>query len=362
MINETDCSECLNSMTKRDGQRGFSLLELMIAFTVMLIVTGGIFSLVRGSMTISSATYELTDAQENLRIAQEYINRDLTNAGDGLKSVSKIRLPETFVTNYITLNPVIDAADNMPAGIINLGILTSDNNVPASTTVTGASPATTFREGTDRQTILEVDSEFIPITPTAINSAGTLVTLPSGTDMSLFTVGEIYYLSSSLGATFGTVTGRDTSARTLSFDVGGADVCGLNLSGSSNNIKVISSSGTLPTSLQRMLIIHYYIDANKLLTRRVFGAQGSGFRDSVISEHVTGVQFKYSLETTDANGNVVQPTDTLTTKAQRLGVRQVEVTVTVETPHPMPNGRSELSMTTGTSVRNMQFRQANQPN
>jgi hypothetical protein len=249
----------------------------------------------------------------------------------------------------------------MPNGIINLGILTSDNNVPASTAVPQSSPAATVRENTDRQTILQIDSSFVPITPTAINAAGTLVTLPTGTTMTAFTEGEIYFLSSSLGATFATVTAKDATARTLTFAVGTSDKFGLNLANAANNIKVISSSGTLPTSLQRMQIIHYYVDNNKLLIRRVYGVKGAGFRDSIISEHLLNVQFNYSLETTDAAGNVVQPTATLTSKAERLGVRQVEVTITVETPHNIMGTATQLSMTTGTSVRNMQFRQAQQP-
>jgi Tfp pilus assembly protein PilW len=342
------------------NEQGFSLVELCIAIAVMLVVTGGIFTLMRGSMQISKATYELTDAQENLRIAQEYINRDLLNAGDGLKSVSKIRLPQTFVTNYLTLNPIVDSTDGMPTGIINLGILTSDNQVPSGTAVPSASPAATVLASTDRHTMLEVDSTFISLTPTTINSAGTLVTFPSGTDMSLFTVGEIYYFNSSLGSTFATVTAITAGTRQLSFATGGADTYGLNLA-TNNNLKAISSSGTLPTSMQRMQLIHYYVNSNKLLMRRVFGVKGGGFQDSIVAEHVLNVQFKYSLETTDSSGNITPPTDTLTTKAQRLGVRQVEVTVTVETPHPLQNGSSQISMTTGTSVRNMQFRQAQQP-
>jgi hypothetical protein len=208
--------------------------------------------------------------------------------------------------------------------------------------------------------MIQVDPSFIAITPTTINSAGTLVTLPTGTNMALFTAGEIYYFTSSLGSTFATITSIDAGNRQLSFAVGGLDVYGLNLSGTSNNIKVISNSGALSTSLQRMLIIHYYINANNLLIRRVLGGRGAGVRDSIISEHVLNVQFKYSL-TADASGNIVQPTDVLSNKTQRLGVRQVEVTVTVETPHAMANGISQLSMTTGTSIRNMQFREATQP-
>jgi Tfp pilus assembly protein PilW len=342
------------------NQEGFTVIEMMVAVTIMIIVSAGVFSLMKSSMTIATASYEMTDAQENLRIAQEYINRDLMNAGDGLKSISSIRVPSGFTTSYLTLNPIVDPLDNMPVGIINLGILTTDNNLPAGTTVTGASPAATIRTGTDRQTILEIDPQFIPITPSAISSSGKVVTLPVGTNMGPFTVGEIYYFSSSLGATFATLTSKDATARTLTFNNG--DAYGLNLDSTSNNIKIISTNGTLATSLQRMMIIHYYVNSSAFLMRRVFGVSGAAFRDSIIAEHVLNVQLNYSLETTDSNGNVVQPTGMLTTKAQRIGVRSVEVTVTVETPHVLQNNsRSTLSMTTSTSVRNMQFRQAAQP-
>lgn len=342
------------------NQEGFSILEMTLAVTVMVILTAGVVSLMKSSMTITTANYEMTDAQENLRTSQEYINRDLLNAGDGLKSISVIRLPQAFVTSYLTLTPIIDPLDSMPAGIINFGILTSDNNAPASTNVTGATPAATVRTGTDRQTIIEIDPQFIAITPSSISSSGVTVTLPAGTNMTPFTVGEIYFVSSALGATFGTVTAKDAATRTLTFASG--DTYGLNLAGTSHNIKVISNSGALTTSLQRMMIIHYYVNSNGFLVRRVFGVQGAGFRDSIIAEHILNVQYNYSLETTDANGNVVQPTATLTTKAERLGVRSVEVTVTVETPHVLQNNaRTQLATTTSTSMRNMQFRQATQP-
>lgn len=351
----------------RHNQAGFSLIEMMIAVTVMVLVTSAVVSLMRSSMIISTANYELTDAQQSLRTAQEYINRDLMNAGDGLKTVSNIYVPSGFVSNYITLTPIVDT--DMPAGVINLGILTSDNQVPAGTAVVGASPSTTILSSpnlTDRQTILEIDPQFIPIAPSAVNGAGTIVTLPAGTDMTQFTVNEIYYLSSAIGGTFGTITAKNTGTRQLTFSP--ADAYGLNLSGAANLIKLISTNGTLPTSLQRMRLIHYYVNASKFLTRRVFGAKCSpsttcaGFRESIIAEHVLNVQFNYSLDMTDSSGNVVQPTGTLATKSDRINVRQVEVTVTVETPHVLQSGsRSQLAMSTSTSVRNMQFRQASQP-
>jgi Tfp pilus assembly protein PilW len=351
-----------NTTVAARGQRGFSIMEVIIAMTVMMIVIGAIFALVRDSMRVAMTTYEMTDAQQNMRTAQEFINRDLMNAGDGLESISNIRVPQAFVTSYITLNPVTDPST---PGIINLGIFTTDNNVPANTAITGAVPAANIRTATDRQTILEQDREFlfnnlnnIGLAATAINPAGSTITIPAGDPMTVFTTGEIYFLTSSAGGTFCTITSINTAARQLSFVA--SDPFDLNQPGAIGHIWAISAGRTLATSLQRMRMIQYYVTSTGLLMRRVFGVPGAGFRESMIAEHVVDVQFNYSLITTDAAGNVTpSATTTLTTSAQQLGVRQVEVRVTVETPHVLQNGsRQQLIMTTSTSVRNMQFRQA----
>mgnify|MGYP003694425917 CR=1 FL=1 len=250
----------------------------------------------------------------------------------------------------------------MPANAVNLGIITSDNNVPASTTVLSSNPVTTVRTGTDRQTILQIDSGFVPIALPAtvsIDAIGSTITV-SAADIGRFAVGEVYFITSTLGATFVQITAKNTGTRVLTVATG--DAMGLNLTGTGGHLKTISSSGTLATSLMRMKIIHYYITNEKLLMRREFGVPNVGLRDSIIAEHVLNVQFNYSLNIVDANGNVAQPTGTITNTEQRLAVRQVEVTVTVESPKTIQGGlQPTLSGTTSTSVRNMQFRQALQP-
>jgi type II secretory pathway pseudopilin PulG len=344
------------------NQEGFSIIESLVAMTVMLIVVGAVFSLMRDSMKVATVTYEMTDAQQNLRTAHEFISRDLMNAGDGLESISNIRVPQGFVTSYVTLNPVTDPST---PGIINLGIFTTDNNVPANTAITGAVPAAIIRTATDRQTILEQDREFvfnnlnsISLAATAIDPGASNITIPAGDPMTTFTVGEVYFLTSSAGGTFCTITSINAVARRLSFVAD--DPYDLNQPGAVGHIWAISGGRTLATSLQRMRMIQYYLTSTGLLMRRVFGVPGSGFRESMIAEHVLDVQFNYSLITTDAVGNVTpSATTALTTSAQQLAVRQVEVRVTVETPHAIQNGsRQPLTMTTSTSVRNMQFRQA----
>jgi len=362
----------MHSNSKLVNEEGFSLVEMIITVTVMLVVTSAIVTLANRSIKLANTTYELTDAQESLRTAQEYINRDLMSAGDGLKNMSNIPVTKTFVTNYLTVNPVVDTA--LPSTVTNLGILTTDNDVPANKIVYGPDPAVAtspliyVRSNpvlTDRQTILQIDSDFSPIAllAPAINSTGSTITIADA-DRSRFTVGEVYFLTSSLGGTFGTVTAVTDitgATSTLTFAQGSADKFGLNVIGTGGRINTISAGGALATSLQRMKIIHYYINSDGMLMRRVFGVKGAGFRESAIAEHVVSVQFTYSLSPDD-NGNIVQPVTRLINLAQQISVRQVEVTVTVETQHALQNGqRQTMSMTTSTSVRNMQFRQALQP-
>lgn len=355
--------------SRTTNQQGFTLFELMVTLSIMVILGVAVFGLIRDSLRFTVATYQLTDAQESLRTAQEFVNRDLLNAGDGLKSLSTIRIPAAFVTTYLTRAPVIDPAT---PGIINLGIITSENNVPAGTAVPKASPTATYATNTDRQTILEIDPTFtqvtLPSSPASITSTGGTITIPAPYSMSNFTAGEVYFITSGDGGTFGTITSIDTTNRKLNFANG--DDYGLNLTGTGGHIKTISASGTLAASLQRMKMIHYYVNSTGMLMRRVYGAKCSpspavcvGFRESPVAEHIVNVQFNYSMVTTDDTGNVVPSTGaTLTTSDQQVAVRQVEVKITAETPKTLQNGQQQqLTTTTSTSVRNMQFRQALQP-
>lgn len=350
--------------TSIGSQRGFSVVELIVVVTVMAVVSGAVFALMRDSMKIGATTYEMTDAQQSLRTAQEFINRDLINTGDGLNSITRIRVPRNFVTNFLTSKPVDDLST---PGIINLGLLNSDNDVAANTTVAATNPAVTVRSAplpTDRITILEADPSFTPIALPAnsINGAGDTVSITPA-DLPRFTVEEVYFLTSSIGATFGTITGfQGANGNNPKLLFSNGDAFGLNTAGAGGQINTVSAGGTLPTSLLRMQIIHYFINSNGILIRRVFGLRGAGFRDSVIAEHVMSLQFRYFLNLTGANGSTVQPVSQLTNSQQQLAVGQTEVTVTTETPHTIsPLTRQQLTMTTSTSIRNMQFRRALQP-
>jgi prepilin-type N-terminal cleavage/methylation domain-containing protein len=346
------------------GEQGFSLLELIVAIAVMTVVTGAIFALMRDTLKGSTATLEISDGQESLRSAHEYINRDLLNTGDGLNSISDIFVTSAFATNYLTLNPIPDLST---PGIVKLGLITTDNNIPANTLVFGTAPPVSVRADpflTDRLSVLQSDRTFTAVTlaANAISINNGLVAV-SPADVGLFSVGEIYLISSGEGSTFATITDRQGVGGPNPFLVfASGDTYGLNTVGVGSLLDKVSKNATVPCSISRMKIIHYYVNSRGLLMRRVFGVIGAGFSETVIAEPVVSLQFRYFMNLRDANGNTVQAAAQLMSSSQQTATRQIEVTITVETPHTLQNGRrQQISMTSSTGIRNMQFLQSSQP-
>lgn len=353
----------MHASTDKRGQAGFTLIEMLISLGIMVILSASVLTLLRDGLKISNLTFQSSDAQQSLRTAQEYISHDLTNAGDGMKGIVNICVRTNFILNYLSRLPI--TGNPCAAGSATLAIINSDNNVPASIAVPQTSPAVTVLSSpnlTDRLTILQADRNFneMGLAAAAFTSDGLTLNLPVGTNMANFTTGEIYFVSSEVGATFATITAKDAANRRLTFASG--DTYGLNVAANGGPIDLVTSNSTLPTSLMRMQIIHYFINSNGLLIRRIFGVKGAGFTDSVIAEHATDMQLRYVLNVQDVNGFVTQPVSLLTNSDQMISVRQVEVTLTTETVRPVLNSLTKkLTMTSSTGVRNMQFLRALQP-
>jgi prepilin-type N-terminal cleavage/methylation domain-containing protein len=351
------------SNRKINRQDGFSMIELMISMGIMTIVTGAAFALIGSSIKFSSATYDLTDSEQTLRTTHEVINRDLTTAGDGLKGIGTIQVPKAFVQNYLTTTPVVISSN---PNYVNMALVTSDDNVPANTAVPQATPAANVLAGTDRMTLLTEDyTNFSPVTVLAgkitQSSPNTNIVVAS-TDIGKFQAGELYALEAQNSAAFFVVSSVNSSTNTLTVTNG--DVYSLNQTGTGTPINVVSSAGTAPSTIVRIQMIHYFVNSNNLLIRRVFGVKGATFIDNVIGEHVTNLQFRYLVNLTDANGFVPQPVSQLSTSQQQLAVREVEAKISIETLRAVNaitannTGKQTVSSTTATTVRNLQFRQA----
>ncbi len=75
-------------MSRQD--RGFSLVELMVAMTVTLIVSAAIYGLLTSGSNAFRREPELSDRQQNIRVAMDLVARDVFNAGASLPTFSQV--------------------------------------------------------------------------------------------------------------------------------------------------------------------------------------------------------------------------------------------------------------------------------
>ncbi len=355
----------------RKRQDGFSMMELLVSLVTMTVVVGASLALIGSSIKFAHSTYNMTDAEQGLRTAHEMINRDLVTAGDGMKGIGKITTPIAFVQNYLTRTPVLNGSDTTHGDV---GLVTSDDNIPANIAVPQASSAVNFQTGSDRISMLVKETSFpdVSVAAAKISQVGsnTNIVVLSG-DINKFQVGEIYAIVSQ-DATLGLVSAVNTTTFTVTLTSG--DAYSINQTGVTSPIYTVAQLdpttliSTQAVAIVRLQIIQYYVEASGLLHRRVFGIKGAGFADSIVAEHVTNLQFRYMTNISDANGFVKQPIRVITS-AEQTAVREIETNISVETVRAVNattngnanSGRQSISQTTATTVRNLQFRQALSP-
>ena len=71
----------MQPIARRTRQRGFSMIELMVAMVVTLVVSGAIFGLLSAGGNAFRREPEVADRQQNIRIAMDMIARDIAERG-----------------------------------------------------------------------------------------------------------------------------------------------------------------------------------------------------------------------------------------------------------------------------------------
>jgi len=161
-------------------EKGFSLAEVLIACTIMLIVMGAVVQTLTDGLHATQAVTLMADTQENLRGGMNYIVRDLSMAGEGI--------PQGGVP--ITAGTVVwpGTAGKFPATWTTIPAIAPGPNLGATTTTSG--------NPTDTITLLYADTTLVdntkvppawlseyPINDTAVCPAGSVTT--SGTSPNL---------------------------------------------------------------------------------------------------------------------------------------------------------------------------------
>ncbi len=80
--------------TKTNREAGFTLLEVLVATTLMLVILAATLGTLTDAIHATEGVTLMADTQENLRAGMNYIQRDLVQAGEGLPQ-SGITIPNT---------------------------------------------------------------------------------------------------------------------------------------------------------------------------------------------------------------------------------------------------------------------------
>jgi type II secretory pathway pseudopilin PulG len=121
------------AMTReRASEAGFSLTELLVAMLVTMVVSGAVFGLMAAGQGAFRREPELTDRQQNIRIAMNMIQRDIETAGAGMNQFEQAFTRGDGVNEAA---PLVDGvgpngASNLPFGDI-LEVKGADPNCTA---------------------------------------------------------------------------------------------------------------------------------------------------------------------------------------------------------------------------------------
>jgi Tfp pilus assembly protein PilW len=324
------------------NSRGFSMLELMISSAIFIIVVLATFKLLETARDARFTTTERAALLRTARTALDTMGHDLVNSGVG------------YPNNGATV------PNGLIATILGQTYTDSDTNYDWLTpTVAGDGINAVNSVNTDQISVIYLDNTFNSGSALSISSATTAsswmtINTAQSSNNSVCTAGDLYIITGSSGSALGWLTGTNSTDKLV---FANTDPLNINQPSAANGVL---SSITYPASAMKVKWIRYYVATDGTLYRREYGAPASrigngattsvtGYLDSPIADNVKDLQIKYTL----IDNTVV----TSPTAAQNLNIRQVTVTITVNSPDidRRSNTRETITLTSTFDARNLGY-------
>jgi prepilin-type N-terminal cleavage/methylation domain-containing protein len=378
---------------------GFSLIELMVAITVLLVVMAGVTTALMQTQTVASGVAMEANTQENLRAGMHFVVRDLMQAGEGIPQ-SGISIPVTAAGTSLINRP--GTAGTFPTAYTVLPQVTPGSQIGQFALTVNPTTGAVLNGGlqTDVINVLYADNTLIssaacisgpasacplsglpvfisPPPPTvgcagAISATGLTVTFDPG----CFTmpgspvpisVGNLIMFQNSNGTALEYVTG--VAGNVITFGAG--DPAGLNGTGLPGGTVAQLNVAATPTTLTRVWMVSYYINStspqNPQLIRQVNypnypSAAAAVNPPQPIADCIENLSFSYDVITnTPANYGAVGPGDAAQPLAPDtpFNIRAVNVTLAgrSEYPYKASNAIQYLrnNLSTQVSLRSLAF-------
>lgn len=344
------------------NEKGFTLLELVIAMIIFLIVTASIYSVLQVAQRSRTVVSQQAQLNKNVRIALSMIGRDTYNAGFGYPLNNTVVLPDNRISALLGIpNDTDNSRDTVPPII-------AGNNITLNT----FNDASNVK--TDQVTFLFKDSSFnligtagsevsLPLNINAATTTGTGIDeiVPISGSNSACRKNDLFLITGNTGSALGVVTALSGSNK-VQFSNG--DVLGFNQTGTSGPLRGI----TTPASMQRVKMITYFVAADGTLTRREYvnvppvgAAAPQNWVDEPIVYGVEDFQIKYVLDDGTVSDNPSAGADgkqgtSDDVQANLAKIRQIRYTIYVKGSELNSAGQPyKVNMTSTFSTRNLGY-------
>jgi prepilin-type N-terminal cleavage/methylation domain-containing protein len=342
--------------SKRTNNRGFTLIEFMVASLITMTMLAATFTLMNNLFIANTSVQETLGAQQNLRVAMNAISRDITMTGTGLPD-SGIPIPNG--TNAVQL---VRPGLGLTCGASTAGCLPTPNNIIALLTPGDGVGPTIANVTTDALTIAMIDQTSPTWTTVSISTDGTVVNFAQNVRDAGATqmfVKDLLLFNNANGSAFGCVTTVvATTSGQAQFKA--ADVLNINQPTAQfgNMSATLSDPGSNPltyppTTATRVTLITYFLDNTNPQDPKLMRSVNAG-TPQVMVEGIENLQFSFDLY------DYTNSTDTSNqaTTANPNQIRSVRVAVNGHSPDKLKRtgDYAHFGLVSKVNVRNATFR------
>ena len=358
---------------KKKNQAGFSLLEMIVAISLFVIVTGSVYALLELGRSDRSRSSRRGDTQKNARVAMYLLGRDVMNAGLGYHKTGGL-VPDDFLTARLGVPTEVGSTRD------TLTSVSCGNNV-----FTNRELAT--NQKTDAIAFIYRDLDYnngktIVVTDEVGTGSATQVVLQTNaTDFASVNNNDLFLAETKTSQIVGIVTSKDAATNRIIVD--SIDNLGLNQArnlndGNGNYIgsllrKCTSLSDTNCTTytggivLKKIEMVSYQISSNGTFIRSVYGnnkdlAASDQIQQRAIAYGVKDFQIRYQLIDGTIVDDPVVGVDGIRGTADDIqtnmnNVRYVSVVLTVSSTEvdEKTGVAEEITLNSSFSLRNMGY-------
>lgn len=381
-------------MQRAKLQRGFSLLELLVASSIGLTVILMMTSLFKAGMDATFTVSQRAETQQNMRAAVEMMTKDISLAGAGLPS-GGLQLVSGGTVSLIGCNQsgqcylTGGAYPNSGAGVANYmyGIIPGFNTGVENGAVIAAAPG----QVNSRITVAYCDYNFplsnftftfptgAPPATVAVNSPAVQpnnILAPGGLnvgDLLLFTVSAPGNTAASgnnpnngntlvqTGAAVAEITGIPSGTQ---IDFAANDALNFNQSGAgiNNNIASVAAAasvaGALPPNVCRLNVVSYFLEVppagGTVQTARLM-RQVNGLQAIPVADNIINMQFTYDVIDAVAGTVVANQRDPIGAGENPGLIQKVNIWLMGESMMADGNRSKSMYLATSVSARDMSF-------